>query len=183
MLHLIECMERCRVDFGRTGRTRTLILVYFWNGKCCCLVSVYLFWCTFEFGCVIARLRLSQLHTRVLHIYATTLQWRRLTTPDWYWFRWNIRHIVMLTLDDQRVRLFVFVHIRIWISCCLVTMMHHNCTIFMQPHSNRDGSRLWIDVDFGGIYDTLLCWFLTTSAYVYLFWCTFEFACVVACLA
>ena len=68
MLHLVECMKRCRVDFGRTGRTRTLILVYFWNWKCCCLVSVYLFWCTFEFGCVIARLRLSQLHTRVLYI-------------------------------------------------------------------------------------------------------------------
>ena len=31
----------------------------------------------------------------------------------------------------------------------------HNC--YMQPHSNGDGSRLRIDIDFGGIYDTLLC--------------------------
>ena len=30
-----------------------------------------------------------------------------------------------------------------------------NC--YMQPHSNSDGSQLRIDIDFGGIYDTLLC--------------------------
>ena len=86
-----------------------------------------------------------------------------LTTPDWYCFRWNIRHIVMLTLDKQRVRLFVFVHIRIWMCCCLFSFDDCDCTptrvlyTCMQSHSNGDGSRLWIDIDFGGIYDTLLC--------------------------
>ena len=32
-------------------------------------------------------------HSCETFIHANTLQWRRLTTPDWYWFRWNIRHI------------------------------------------------------------------------------------------
>ena len=156
--------------------------------------------------------------------------------------------IVMLTLDKQGVRLFVLVHIRIWMCCCLVTMIaiahypfamihvttlqlmatahdsgltlisaeytthchadfgqtartficfgaHSNnaglwwsqlhtarvLCICMQPHSNGDGLWLRINIDVNGIYDTLLCWLWTNSSYVNLFWCTFEFACVVAC--
>ena len=72
-------------------------------------------------------------HPCAIYKHATTLQWWRLTTPDSYWFRWNIRHIVMLTLDEQRVRLFGFVHIQIWMCCCLVTMIAiaHQYAVFI----------------------------------------------------
>ena len=164
----------------------------------------------------------------------------------------------MLALNEQYVRLFVLVYIRIRMYCCLVKMIaiaHPWATyIYMQPHSNGDGLWLWIDIDFGGIYDTLLymftlwrtartficssahsnldvlllgyerydrnctivtyiytcnhtptarrlttldwywfwwniydtlllCWLWTNSTYVYLFWCAFEFGCVVYFLA
>ena len=53
----------------------------------------------------------------------------------------------------------------------------------MQPNCNGDGWRLRIDIDFGGTLDTLMCWLWATSSYVQLFRCTFEFGCIVACLA
>ena len=69
----------------------------------------------------------------------------------------------MLTFDEQHVRLFVVVHIRIWMCCCLVAMIAiaDLCAIlciYTTTLQYDDGSQLWIDIDFGGIYDdTLLC--------------------------
>ena len=169
--------SRLRMDIDCGGLYDAFLCCWLWTNS----TYVYLFWCTFEFECVVAWLRWSQL------LYATTLQWWRLTTSDWYWFRWNIRHIVMLTLDEQHVRQFVLVHIRICMCCCLLTMvqLHINpCAIYicMRPHSNCDGSRLRMDIDCGGWYDAFLCcWLWTNSTYVNLFWCTVEFACFVAC--
>ena len=98
-------------------------------------------------------------HPPVCYIYATTLQWRRLTY-DSGWILISVEYTthVMLTLDEQRVRLFVLMHIRISMCCFLVTMIAiaHLSDVYMQPHSHGDGSRLWINIDFGGIYDTLL---------------------------
>ena len=43
----------------------------------------------------------------------------------------------MLTLDEQRVRLFVLVHIRIWVCCCLLTMIaiSHWCAIYIRVYA------------------------------------------------
>ena len=70
----------------------------------------------------------------------------------------------MLTLDEQRVRLFVLFGANPNSDVLLLDYDGRNRTsvrhiyIYMQPHSNGDDSRrLRVDIGFGGIYDTLLC--------------------------
>ena len=48
-------------------------------------------------------------HPSSICIHANTLQWRQFND--------------ILTLDVQNVRLFVLVHIQIWMCCCLVMMI------------------------------------------------------------
>ena len=86
---------------------RLFVLVHIRIWMCCCLVTMI----------AIAHIYMQP------HFNGDGL----LTTPDQYWFRWNIRYIVMLTLDNQRVRLFAVVHIRIWICCCLFSFDDRNC--------------------------------------------------------
>ena len=115
-LILVEYTTHCYVDFGPTEDSRTFICFNAHSN----LDVLLLAW-----------LRWSQLHTCVLYIY-TYNQTPMATAHDSGFILISVeyRHIVMLTLDQQRagVRLFVLVYIRIWICCCLFSFDDCNCT-------------------------------------------------------